>query len=77
MVIQFSDGKIILSAHEVVVRFGHDHRISLQAHIDAITLMGHGANVMIANGSETKWSLKLDDEEQLHTIAKTIGCDVL
>ncbi|CSI79342.1 PTS system transporter subunit IIA [Vibrio cholerae] len=27
--------------------------------------MGKGANVMIANGSESKWSVKLDDEESL------------
>ncbi|EMB48887.1 PTS system transporter subunit IIA [Vibrio mimicus] len=75
MVIQFKSGKIILTTHEVVVRFGQE--VTLQAQADAITLMGNGANVMIANGSETKWSIKLDDETQLRTIAQTLGCDVL
>ncbi|AOW84245.1 DUF3389 domain-containing protein [Vibrio mimicus] len=75
MVIQFKSGKIILTTHEVVVRLGQE--VTLQAQADAITLMGNGANVMIANGSETKWSIKLDDETQLRTIAQTLGCDVL
>ncbi|ENM5749924.1 DUF3389 domain-containing protein [Vibrio mimicus] len=75
MVIQFKSGKIILTTHEVVVRIGQE--VTLQAQADAITLMGNGANVMIANGSETKWSIKLDDETQLRTIAQTLGCDVL
>ncbi|EGS57537.1 phosphotransferase system IIA component [Vibrio cholerae HC-51A1] len=39
--------------------------------------MGKGVNVMIANGSESKWSVKLDDEEQLSAIAQTLGCDLL
>ncbi|ENM5765103.1 DUF3389 domain-containing protein [Vibrio mimicus] len=75
MVIQFKSGKIILTTHEVVVRLGQE--VTLQAQADAITLMSNGANVMIANGSETKWSIKLDDETQLRTIAQTLGCDVL
>ncbi|ENM5769148.1 DUF3389 domain-containing protein [Vibrio mimicus] len=75
MVIQFKSGKIILTTHEVVVRLGQE--VTLQAQADAITLMGNGANVMIANGSETKWSIKLDDETQLRTIGQTLGCDVL
>lgn len=75
MVIQFKSGKIILTTHEVVVRLGQE--VTLQAQADAIILMGNGANVMIANGSETKWSIKLDDETQLRTIAQTLGCDVL
>ncbi|EGR0365846.1 DUF3389 domain-containing protein [Vibrio cholerae] len=73
MVIQFSGGKIIVTPHEVVVRLGHENRVTLEA----ITLMGKGANVMIANGSESKWSVKLDDEEQLSAIAQTLGCDLL
>ncbi|ENM3888732.1 DUF3389 domain-containing protein [Vibrio cholerae] len=77
MVIQFSGGKIIVTPHEVVVRLGHENRVTLQAQAEAITLMRKGANVMIANGSESKWSVKLDDEEQLSAIAQTLGCDLL
>ncbi|HFF2940900.1 TPA: DUF3389 family protein, partial [Vibrio cholerae] len=29
MVIQFSGGKIIVTPHEVVVRLGHDNRVTL------------------------------------------------
>ncbi|EEX64941.1 DUF3389 domain-containing protein [Vibrio metoecus] len=77
MVIQFKGGKIILTPHEVVVRLGSENMVTLQAYSDAITLMGNGANVLVANGSEAKWSLKLDDEAQLRIIAQTLGCDVL
>lgn len=77
MVLQFSGGKIIVTLHEVVVRLGDDNRVTLQAQADAITLMGKGVNVMIANGSESKWSVRLDDEEQLRAIAQTLGCDLL
>ncbi|EKF9748246.1 DUF3389 family protein [Vibrio cholerae] len=42
MVIQFSGGKIIVTPHEVVVRLGHDNRVTLQAQAEAITLMGKG-----------------------------------
>ncbi|EOX4187763.1 DUF3389 domain-containing protein [Vibrio cholerae] len=77
MVIQFSGGKIIVTPHEVVVRLGNENRVILQAQAEAITLMGKGANVMIANGSESKWSVTLDDEEQLSDIAQMLGCDLL
>ncbi|TLE18694.1 DUF3389 family protein, partial [Vibrio cholerae] len=43
MVIQFSGGKIIVTPHEVVVRLGHENRVTLQAQAEAITLMGKGA----------------------------------
>ncbi|HGS5741573.1 TPA: DUF3389 family protein [Vibrio cholerae] len=59
------------------MRLGHENRVNLQAQAEAITLMGKGVNVMSANGSESKWSVKLDDEEQLSAIAQTLGCDLL
>ncbi|MGL4828330.1 MAG: DUF3389 domain-containing protein [Vibrio sp.] len=77
MVLQFKNGKIILTPHEVMVRLGDANFATLQADVDMITLMGNGANVMIANGGGSKWSIKLDDEAQLQTIAQTLGCDVL
>ncbi|HFC9432688.1 TPA: DUF3389 family protein, partial [Vibrio cholerae] len=42
-----------------------------------VTGVVYSTNVMIANGSESKWSVKLDDEEQLSAIAQTLGCDLL
>ena len=43
---------------------------SLQAQVDAITLIGRGANVIAANGVETKWSVKLDNQEQLEQLSQ-------
>ncbi|KAB0300686.1 DUF3389 domain-containing protein [Vibrio fortis] len=76
MVITFSGGKIIATPHELVVRLDGEHRVTLQAQVDAIQLIGKGANVVSANGSECKWSIKLDDEQQLRDIANEIGCDI-
>lgn len=76
MVIDFSGGKIIVTPHELVIKVSSVHRISLQAHADAISLIGRGANVIAANGSENKWSIKLDNEQQLNQIAGQIGVEV-
>ncbi|WP_299688155.1 DUF3389 domain-containing protein [uncultured Vibrio sp.] len=77
MVITFKNGKVIATAHELVVRLDGEHRVTLQAQVDAIQLIGKGANVISANGSECKWSIKLDNEQQLRDIANEIGCDVM
>ncbi|MFB9218074.1 DUF3389 domain-containing protein [Vibrio sinaloensis] len=76
MVVEFKSGKIIITPHEIVVKLLGEHRVTLQAHIDAIQLIGRGANVIAANGSETKWSLKLDSEQQLIDISKEAGLDI-
>ncbi|NVD07908.1 DUF3389 domain-containing protein [Vibrio sp. JPW-9-11-11] len=76
MIIPFSGGKVIASAHELVVKLTGPHMVSLQSQIDAISLIGRGANVIAAHGSETTWSIKLDDEQQLRDIAQQIGIDI-
>ncbi|AIW21368.1 DUF3389 domain-containing protein [Vibrio coralliilyticus] len=76
MVVEFKSGKIIVTSHEIVVKFATEHMITLQAQVDAIQLIGRGANVIAANGSETKWSIKLDNEQQLFKIANEIGIDI-
>ncbi|MCZ4292429.1 DUF3389 domain-containing protein [Vibrio sinaloensis] len=76
MMIPFSGGKIIATAFEVVIRLDGVHMVSLQAQNDAVTLIGRGANVISANGSETKWSVKLDSEQQLIELSKQIGCEI-
>ncbi len=68
MVIEFEFGKIIVTPHEVVVRLSAPHSASLHAHPDALTLIGKGANVLLANASDTKWSIKLS-EQQLQTLS--------
>ncbi|MCG9595675.1 DUF3389 domain-containing protein [Vibrio sp. Isolate25] len=76
MVIEFKSGKIIVTVHEIVVKVASEHMITLSAQIDAIQLIGRGANVIAANGSETKWSIKLDNAQQLFEIASEIGIDI-
>ncbi len=76
MVIDFKSGKVIVTPHELVVKLMGEHMVTLQAQTDALQLIGRGANVIAANGSETKWSIKLDDEQQLRAIANEIGIEI-
>ncbi|WEM45570.1 DUF3389 domain-containing protein (plasmid) [Photobacterium sp. DA100] len=73
MTIVFSAGRIIANQHEVVVRLDGTARVSLQAAVDDITLLGKGANVVTALGSGVNWSLRLDSEQQLKDLANVIG----
>ncbi|MEC6909184.1 DUF3389 domain-containing protein [Photobacterium piscicola] len=72
MIVIFSQGKIIVTQHEVVIRIDGNCRIMMQAQVDELTLIG-GANVITAIGSGLNWSVKLDSEEQLQQIASEIG----
>lgn len=76
MVIEFSLGKIIATPHELIVRLLGDQQIVMQAQSDYITLIGKGANVLVANDSGCKWSIKLDDEQQLKQLSDVLGCAI-
>ncbi|NVC94576.1 DUF3389 domain-containing protein [Vibrio natriegens] len=76
MVIEFSLGKIIATQREIVIKFSGASMVTLQAQTDAIQLLGRGANVVLCHGAECKWSIKLDNEEQLILISKEIGIDI-
>ncbi len=76
MVIEFSLGKIIATQREVVIKLTGTSMITLQAQTDAIQLLGRGANVVLSHGAECKWSMKLDDEDQLKQLAQEIGVDI-
>ncbi len=73
MVIDFESGKIIVTPFELVVRLSGEHKVSMQASVDAIQLIGQGANVISVNSSECKWSIKLDSEEQIQAIAQELS----
>lgn len=73
MTLVFSAGRIIANQHEVVVRLDGASRVSLQATVDDITLLGKGANVITAMGSGVNWSLRLDSEQQLEELAEILG----
>ncbi|MFA1562279.1 DUF3389 domain-containing protein [Aliivibrio fischeri] len=75
MKISFSEGDIIANQREIVIRLSNKSKTTLQAEVDAITLIG-GANVINAVGSGAKWSVKLDDEAQLQQLAEEIGIAV-
>ncbi len=72
MNLSFSEGRIIANQHELVVRLDGTSRVTLQARVDDVTLIG-GANVVTATGSGVNWSVKLDSEEQLNQLADAIG----
>ena len=76
MVIEFSLGKIIATQREIVIKLSGSAMVTLQAQTDAIQLLGRGANVVLSHGAECKWSIKLDNEEQLADLAREIGIDI-
>ncbi|MCZ0757853.1 DUF3389 domain-containing protein [Vibrio diabolicus] len=73
MVIEFSLGKIIATQREIVIKLSGSAMVTLQAQTDSIQLLGRGANVVSSHGAECKWSIKLDNEEQLADLAREIG----
>ena len=72
MLINFSQGKIIANNREVMVKLEGDARITLQAQVDEIALIG-GPNVINAVGSGINWSVRLDSSEQLHALETETG----
>ena len=72
MLIPFSQGRIIANNREVMIKIEGDARITLQAQVDELDLIG-GANVITAVGSGINWSIRLDDSEQLQMLATETG----
>lgn len=72
MKLSFSEGDIITNQYELVVRLKNTSKTMLQVEVDGLTLIG-GANVLSAVGSGLKWSIKLDNAEQLELLSKEIG----
>ncbi|WP_240205418.1 DUF3389 domain-containing protein [Vibrio sp. CyArs1] len=75
MIVDFSQGKVIVTPHEMVVRLAVSN-VTLQAQVDALQLI-IPACVISANGAECKWSVKLDSEEQLRAISNETGIAIL
>lgn len=73
MMIKFSQGHLIVSVHEVQIRFDSSPHMRLQAQVDALRLFGNGANMLVAHDMNCQWAIKLDDETQLQEIA-SIAC---
>ncbi|CAH0529581.1 DUF3389 family protein [Vibrio hippocampi] len=75
MMMEFSQGKVIVAGQEIVVRL-NQASVTLQAHIDGVQLLLPGC-VLLANGAECKWSLKLDNQQQVEQIAQATGIEII
>ncbi|MEZ9822191.1 DUF3389 domain-containing protein [Shewanella sp. 10N.286.45.A1] len=70
MIIEFSNGKIVLTPFEVQVRLNnHCH---LYAMVEDIKFL-QDALMMIADAGAVRWNLKLDNEQQLQQIRAELG----
>ncbi len=76
MIIEFSHGKIIANLHDVVIRLNSMPSASLQCHVDAIKLIGRGANVITAYDLQCQWTVKLDNEQQVQNLADFLGIPI-
>ncbi|AMG29131.1 DUF3389 domain-containing protein [Grimontia hollisae] len=71
MVISIPGGKVIATAHEVMVKL-LENRMTLQAQTDDITLLGAPC-MLVANGGTVNWSLGLGSEENLKAVSDATG----
>ncbi len=76
MMLTISVGKIIVTPFELVVKLDGEARVTLSASSEVITLIGQGANVVACNSGQSKWSIKLDNEQQLRTVAEQLGLEI-
>ena len=75
MVIDFSQGKIIVTAHEVQIRL-NVASVVLQAMAEDIQLR-RDALVIIADAGVVRWSVKLDNLIQFEQVLNELGIDAL
>jgi hypothetical protein len=75
MLIMFSQGKVIANNREIMVKLEGDAKVSLQAQVDELELIG-GANVITAVGSGINWSVRLDDNKQLQLLSSETGIGI-
>ena len=71
MVIDIPGGKLIVTAHDVMVKL-QQNRITLQAQTDDISILA-GANMLIANGGSVSWSISLGSEETARDVSEVSG----
>lgn len=71
MVINIPGGKVIATAHEVMVKL-QENRMTLQAQTDDIALLGAPC-MLVANGGTVNWSLALGSEENLKAVSDATG----
>lgn len=72
MLIKFNQGRIVANNRDIMVKLEGDAKVTLQAQVDEVSLIG-SANVITALGSGLSWSVRLDNREQLDSLAAAIG----
>ncbi len=70
MIIEFSRGRLVVTSHQILVKLSQ--QVTLQAHSDAVRLF-RGNNVIAAQGGDCVWSLPLDNEQQLISLADALA----
>ncbi|PKH56956.1 DUF3389 domain-containing protein [Shewanella sp. Choline-02u-19] len=70
MIIELSSGKMVLSPFEVQIRLNNQCQLyamveDIKFHPDAL--------MMVADAGAVRWSIKLDNNEQLQTIKTELG----
>ncbi len=73
MVLEFSQGKLVVTEFEVQVRLSVSS-VLLQASVEDISLRV-APPMLIANGGSVRWSIKLDDRTQLTSVQEILGID--
>ncbi|GAD80062.1 DUF3389 family protein [Vibrio ezurae] len=58
MTLDFELGKIIVNAHELMIRIDGEQRLTLHAQTDAISLLGQ---VLVVTDAQSRFSLKLSE----------------
>lgn len=71
MVLNIPNGKLVATAHEVMIKIPQS-RMTLQAHVDDLRLLKTPC-MLIADGGPVSWSLHLGDENTLLAVAEATG----
>lgn len=75
MVLDFSQGKLIATEFEVQIRLSVAN-VVLQASAEDVSLR-LDPPMIIANGGGVRWSMKLDNTDQLDALQALLGIDYL
>ncbi|MCG9965177.1 MAG: DUF3389 domain-containing protein [Shewanella sp.] len=75
MVLDFSQGKLIATEFEVQIRLSVAN-VVLQASAEDVSLR-LDPPMIIANGGSVRWSIKLDNSDQLQSLQALLGIDYL
>ncbi|NKF51603.1 DUF3389 family protein [Shewanella sp. WXL01] len=75
MIISFSQGRLIVTAQEVQCRIVKSNLV-MAASVDDLTIYRQG-RVIVADAGTVRWSVSLDDDEQLQQVLAETGLDAL